>query len=347
MHSIGIAGIGFMGMVHYLTYEQVRGARVVAVASDDPARREGDWRGIKGNFGPPGKTMDLADVERFADAFDMVRCEAIDVVDICLPPALHADVAVAALEAGKHVFCEKPIALSTNDAARMKRAAEKNKRLLMVGHVLPFFPEYAWALKVIASGEFGKPIGGAFRRVISEPTWLANYWDANKVGGPMLDLHVHDAHFIRLVFGMPTQVTTTGRTKSDLAQFWHSQFAFADGAVVEATSGTIDQPGRPFDHGFEIQLERAALAFQFAIHGKQASYLCPPTLFTPDGKVRRPKLGDGDPMLAFLAELKQVKLCLDANDMKGPLDVNLAVDALKLAEAQTKSLSTGKAVKMK
>ncbi len=347
MHRIGIAGIGFMGMVHYLTYQQVRGLSVSAIASDEPKRREGDWRGIKGNFGPPGEKMDLSGVERFADAFDMVESDDIDVVDICLPPALHADVAVAALNAGKHVFCEKPIALTADDARRMRKAAEKNNRLLMVGHVLPFFPEYAWALKVIASGEFGKPIGGAFRRVISDPTWLANYWEAEKVGGPMLDLHIHDAHFIRLVFGMPNQVSTIGRTKNGLAQFWHSQFAFSDGAVVEATSGTVDQQGRPFDHGFEIHLEQATLAFQFAVHGKQANYLCAPTLFTNDGKVKHPKLGDGDPMHAFLAELKQVKQCLDAGSVSGPLDATLAVDALKLSEAQTNSLSSGKAVKIK
>jgi len=58
----------------------------------------------------------------------------------------------------------------------------------------------------------------------------------------MLDLHVHDAHFIRLVFGMPQEVTTTGRLRDGLPEFWHTQFRFADpNLIVEATSGTIDQ----------------------------------------------------------------------------------------------------------
>jgi predicted dehydrogenase len=292
--------------------------------------------------------MDLSGVEKFADALDMVNSDKIDAVDICLPPAMHAEVAVAALSAGKHVLSEKPIALTVADAQRMAKAAAKNDRVLMVGHVLPFFPEYAWALKVIESGEYGRPIGGSFRRVISDPAWLASFWRADQVGGPMLDLHIHDAHFIRLVFGMPEQVHSIGRMRNGLAEFWHSQFMYGpQGAVVEATSGTINQQGRPFDHGFEIHLEGATLVFQFATHGKTGSYLCPPTLFAADGKVKRPKLGDGDPMNAFLAELKQVAASLENQQAAGPLDAALAVDALKLAEAQTKSLSSGKAVKLK
>ena len=347
MQRIGIAGIGFMGMVHYLSYEKVRGAKVSAIASDMPERLQGDWRKIKGNFGPPGKKMDLAGIEQYADAFEMVKSDAIDAVDVCLPPALHADVAIAALNAGKHVFCEKPIALTVRDAKRMAAAAAKNKRLLMIGHVLPFFPEYTWARKLIDSGDYGKLLGGSFRRVISDPAWLTHFWSADQVGGPMLDLHIHDAHFIRLLFGMPTGVTTTGRMRNGLAEFWHSQFGFGDaGYTVEATSGTINQQGRSFDHGFEIHLEGATLAFQFAIHGKQGSYLCQPTLFASDGKVKRPKLGDGDPMNAFRAELQQVSDCLRTGTSAGPLDAQLAVDALKLCEAQTKSLATGKTVKL-
>src|SRR5690606_1342222 len=136
-----------------------------------------------------------------------------------------------------------PMALAADQADEMNAAAAKAGRPLMIGHVLPFFPEYTWAREVIASGKYGKLLGGAFRRVISEPTWLQHYWDPDRVGGPMLDLHVHDAHFIRLLFGMPTSVATTGRERNGLAQFWHSQFHFAGGEVVEATSGTIDQQG--------------------------------------------------------------------------------------------------------
>ena len=59
MTNIGITGLGFMGMIHYLAYERTRGAKVKAICETQPDRLAGDWRSIKGNFGPQGKKMDL------------------------------------------------------------------------------------------------------------------------------------------------------------------------------------------------------------------------------------------------------------------------------------------------
>ena len=148
-------------------------------------------------------------------------------------------------------------------AGRWSRRRRRRGDSSCIAHVLPFFPEYQWARKVIASGKYGGLKGGAFRRVIAEPTWLEKFWSPDHIGGPMLDLHVHDAHFIRLLFGMPQEVTATGRMRDGLAEFWHAQFRFANpNHVVEATSGTIDQQGRAFDHGFEIHLERCDARFR-------------------------------------------------------------------------------------
>lgn len=345
MVRIGIAGIGFMGMVHYLSYQKVRGATVVAIAEPDPQRRAGDWTGIQGNFGPRGEQMDLSGVAAYASLDEMLADESIDLVDLTLPPAAHAPATLAALKAGKAVFCEKPMALAAADAKRMQQAATRAGLPLLIGHVLPFFPEYAWARKVIASGKYGKLLGGAFKRVVSEPTWLKNFWDPDQVGGPMYDLHVHDAHFIRLLFGMPKCVTTTGRERNSLPQFWHSQFAFDSGAVVEATSGTIDQQGRSFQHGFEIHLERATLAFDFAVLGGEGRYLCPPTLIENRG-AKPAKLTGGDPMDAFEAELREVVQCVRTGSPSEVLSGELALDAMLLCQRQAESLRSGKTVRV-
>jgi UDP-N-acetylglucosamine 3-dehydrogenase len=69
----------------------------------------------------------------------------IEAVDLCVPNHLHRALAVRALEAGKHVLCEKPIALSLEDADAMLAAADRNGRFLMIGHVLRFWPEYVRA----------------------------------------------------------------------------------------------------------------------------------------------------------------------------------------------------------
>jgi predicted dehydrogenase len=343
MIRIGIAGVGFMGMIHYLSYQKLKDVKVVALCEQNEKRLTGDWRDIKGNFGPPGAMMDLTGVNTYTQLDEMLADDSVDVVDITLPPALHADIAVKALANGKHVFTEKPMAMTVGDCDRMVAAAKKANRLLIVGHVLPFFPEYTWALRLIRSGEYGKLIGGSFRRVISDPTWLRNYWEADQVGGPMLDLHIHDAHFIRLAFGIPTSVVTRGSTKNGLAKNWHTLFEYPAYAV-HATSGTIDQQGRGFNHGFEIHLEKATLLFEFAVIGGEGRYLCEPTLLDSNGNATPAKLSGGDPMDGFEAEMREVTTCIRDNRNSDILGCDLARDAILLCHKQSESLASGEPV---
>ena len=106
----------------------------------------------------------------------------------------------------------------------MLRAAETSGKLLLIGHVLPFNPEYAMAYELVKSGKYGRLLGGSFKRVISDPAWLPDFYDPDRIGGPMLDLHIHDAHFIRLLFGMPVSVVSQGRMRGSVVEFFNSQF---------------------------------------------------------------------------------------------------------------------------
>jgi predicted dehydrogenase len=343
MINVGIVGLGFMGMIHYLSYQRIPGIRVAAICELDEKRLTGDWTDIRGNFGPPGTQMDLAGINTTTRLEDLLSDEQLDLIDVTLPPALHKASTVAALAAGKHVFCEKPMSLKLGDCDEMAAAAESHHRQLFVGHVLPFFPEYAWALQVVSSGTYGAIRGGAFRRVISDPAWLKNFWIADQVGGPLMDLHVHDAHFIRLLFGMPQGVSSRGRLRQGLPEFWHSQFDYgATGPTVVATSGTIDQQGRPFNHGFEIHLEQATLLFEFAVVGDAPSYLCPPTILHANGEVQRVELGGGDPIDAFEAELREVAECVREKRSSDVLNSQLARDAVQLCEMQAHSLAASR-----
>lgn len=347
MIRVGLVGLGFIGWIHWLAYQKLAGVRVAAICESDKRRLTGDLRGIQGNFGPPGEQIDLTGIAAY-DKFDQLLADPnVDLVDISLPTSLHADMAIRALEAGKHVLCEKPMALRLTDCERMVAAATKANRLLMIGHVLPFFPEYDWALKTIRGGDYGALRGGAFRRVIADPAWMQGFWSAERIGGPMLDLHVHDAHFIRLVFGMPTEVTTTGRMREGLPEFWHSQFRFADRElVVAATSGTINQQGRGFNHSFEIHLERATLMFDFAVIGGEGKYLCEPVLLDDQGGVQKAQLAGGDPIDAFVNELREVVHSVRDGKASEILGAILAQDAMRLCEKQAESLRCGRSVKV-
>ncbi len=348
MVKIGILGVGFMGMVHYLSYQKIGGAQVVALCDANAARLQGDWRDIQGNFGPRGTQMDLSGIATYQEIDQLLQDPQIDLVDICLPPAAHADTAVAALEHGKHVFCEKPMAMKISDTQRMIAASETSQRQLMIGHVLPMFPEYDYAIKAIQSGNYGKLLGGHFRRVINDPSWVSNFYHPEIVGGPMLDLHIHDAHFIRLVFGKPKTVTTSGRMRGDVAEYFHSQFEFDDPNVtVLATSGVVDQQARSFLHGYEIHMESATLLFEFAVIDNEPRVLMPCTILPKTGKSQlAPLQGTGDPMEAFLAELTHMVEGIQSSRPADFLNPALAQDALLLCHKQTDSLRKRRPVKI-
>jgi predicted dehydrogenase len=344
MINVGIAGVGFMGMIHYLAYQKVAGAKVRALCEQNQKRLAGDWRDIKGNFGPRGTMMDLSGIDRYPELDELVADGNLDLIDVCLPPSLHAKVAIAALKAGKHVFCEKPIALNPADAKRMVDTARKAGKQLMIGQVLPFFPEYKFAYEAITSGKYGKLLGGHFRRIISDPLWIPDFYNPQTVGGPMIDLHVHDAHFIRLVCGMPTWVQSVGSMRGEVVERFSTQFRFADkDLVVTAASGVINQQGRPFAHGYEIYLERATLLFDSGGMIKEPAGAVPLSVLTDDGKVQRPKLRGGD---AFADELKEVIRSVRGNTPSKLLAGELACDAVVLCQKQTESVRRGRAVKV-
>jgi predicted dehydrogenase len=345
MIRVGIAGIGFMGMIHYLAYQKVKGVKVAALCEQQRERLAGDWRAIKGNFGPAGTMMDLRGIATYEQIDQMLADPKIDAVDICLPPAAHAPVAIAALKAGKHVFCEKPIALAAADATRMVKAAASAGKQLMIGHVLPFFPEYAFAYKAATSGKYGKLLGGHFKRIISDPQWLKDFYDPEKIGGPMLDLHVHDAHFIRLLCGMPKTVNTTGRMRGKVAEYFVSQVGFDNPSlVVSAASGVIHQQGRGFCAGFEIHFEKATLLYDFAVIDGQPELNMPLTVLLANGKVERPTMKSADPVDPFVDELSEAGKALKSGKPSALLDGTLARDAVVLCQKQTESLSKRKAV---
>lgn len=340
MVKVGIAGLGFMGMTHYNAYKKVRGAKVCAICEKDPQRLAGDWRSIKGNFGPRGEVVNLEGIAQYSELDQMMADPNVDMIDICLPPSMHAKTAIWALKAGKHVVCEKPIALKPADAQRMVRTAQQAGKMLMIAHVLPFVPEYRFAYRAITGGKYGRVLGGHFNRVISDPLWLPDFYDPNGCGGPMIDLHIHDAHFIRVIFGMPKAVQSVGRMRGEVVEFFNTQFLFDDPSLtVTATCGVINQQARPFTHGYEIHLERATLVFD--------SWMgMPLTVLTNKGEAVRPRLGEPDMVAAFPIELGEAVRSIRTNTASPLLDGRLARDALILGHKQTQSVVSKKAVKV-
>jgi predicted dehydrogenase len=225
----------------------------------------------------------------------------------------------------------------------MVEAARKAGRHLFAGHVLPFVPEYAEARKIIDEGRHGKLLGGWFKRIISDPTWLPDFYDPARVGGPLIDLHVHDAHLIRLLFGMPTSVTTQGRRRGKVVEYCNTMFSFPNRSlVVGAASGVIQQQGRAFTHGFEIHLEKATLQYDFAVIGGQGKLILPLTIYDDKGGVTQPPLGDGDPILAFVGEIGEIVRSLESGRPSPILSGDLARDAVALCRMQEEAVASSR-----
>ncbi|MBL8865716.1 MAG: Gfo/Idh/MocA family oxidoreductase [Planctomycetia bacterium] len=341
MVRIGLVGVGFMGRIHYLASQRLTGAKVVAVCSRDKAKLAGDWTNTRGNFGPEPGRVDLAGVKTYESYDAMLADPEIDLVDICNPTDQHPAFALAALKAGKHVLVEKAIALQPAQADEMLAAAKAAGKLLMVAHVLPFFPEFAYAADAVRSGQYGKLLGAHFQRVISKPDWSADIGDASKTGGPAVDLHIHDTHFIGLLAGVPKAVFAAGLVDpSGAVNYLTTQYLYGPGGPsVTCSSGAVSMSGRPFVHGFEIYLEKATLVYN---SGGPAL-----TLLTADGQSSQPTLaGGGDPISAFAAEIQTAVDAVMSGREPDLLSGTLARNALVLCHKECESVKNGRIVEM-
>jgi predicted dehydrogenase len=338
MTRIGLVGIGFMGMIHYLAARKLKGAEVVAICSRDEKKLAGDWRDIKGNFGPRGEMMDLSRLKKYRALDDMLADPDIDMIDVCNPTHLHPESALKGLAAGKHVLVEKAISLQPAEADAMVATAKKAGKLLMVAHVLPFFPEFAFAAQAIRGGSFGKLLGGHFKRVISKPDWSAEIGDASKTGGPAVDLHIHDTHFIGLVAGVPKSVFATGLVEKDAVTYLTTSYLYGPGGpAITCASGAVAMKGREFVHGYEIYLEKATLVYE--------SGTCPLTVLHADGRSEKPTLAGGaEATAAFTLELQAAIDGIAAGKEPDLLSGALARDALVLCHKECESVKTGRIV---
>jgi predicted dehydrogenase len=246
MLNIALVGCGFMGRMHANVYQMLPNATVAGVVG----RRRDKVKAFAEEFNlSPFKSFEQA----LADP-------AVQAVDICLPTFLHADHAVAAAEAGKHVICEKPMALTVAEADRMVAAARANNVVLMIAHCIRFWPEYERLKELIDSGELGRLLSINLTRYGQFPTWGSDNWlgDESKCGGAALDMHVHDTDFALHILGEPTETFSRGsRDERGISQIF-TTMTFAEGTIAHLEGGWNLPPGTPFKMMYRAIFERGA-----------------------------------------------------------------------------------------
>ena len=260
--KVAIVGFGGIARAHAKGYKKLADegfpVKVVALCDVDPNKFEGE---IKINLGSAGSQNFFTDVPRFigADALLEAGIE-FDMADICVPDYLHKELTIKLLAAGKHVLCEKPMALNTPDCLEMIEAAKKAGTRFMVGQCLRFAPEYVYLKKLVDSGEYGKPKSIFMNRFSISPTWgFEDFFRKTEgCGGSIMNLHIHDIDVCRFMFGEPKAVSCISYDADAKWAMVNSRLLY-DGFFVVANSSFDEAPKVPFLADFRVRFEGASV----------------------------------------------------------------------------------------
>jgi predicted dehydrogenase len=335
MTRVALIGAGFIGRNHFNQYEKMTGrAKVVAICDTEENRRTGDWSNVGGNIADAkGTKRDLGDVRPVADWHEVIEAADVDMVDICVPTYLHAEMAIAGLQAGKHVLCEKPMALTVEDCDRMLAAAKNAPGKFMIAQCIRFWPECVCVKELVQTKPFGLLKALHLRRQAATPDYTLNNWalDPALAGGAILDLHVHDIDYAIHMLGKPKAVHAQAYRKPNGAvDRVHALWDYGPDLVVQL-EGTWDlPPAFGFNMGITAVFETAAVVFDLNT-GK------PLTIMKPDGSTETPKLLPND---GYFREIEYFLQCIDRNETPTVSTPRESRDAVAIAMAEKKSAET-------
>ena len=265
--NVGILGLGFMGQTHLGAYRAAheRGFenRLTAICDADPQRRTGR-SAAGGNIGAKDEGVDLfdpAEVRAYAEPAELFADPEVELISICTHTDTHVDLAIQALEVGKHVLVEKPVATTAAPVERLAAAAREASTLCMPAHCIRFWPGGDWLRDRIVGKTYGAVRSAVFRRLASKPAWAPDFYrDSARTGGALVDLHIHDADFIRWCFGAPESVTAAGNL-DHLTALYH----YPDGpSHVVAEGGWDHTPGFQFQMRYIVVFEEATAEFDLS-----------------------------------------------------------------------------------
>lgn len=335
MKKIAIVGFGFMGKTHYGAWKKCPGARVVAVCDSNLAQLTAK---VTGNIKGAADNNALPASVKVWDDFDRMLCAGgFDIVDITLPTPLHARMSIAALNAGYHVLCEKPMAITLRECDAMLAAAKASGRCFLVAQSVRFFPEYRALAGMIRSGMYGKVLAADFSRFMAVPKWSpkGGSWllDETKSGGLFVDTHVHDTDFIVSVFGLPKSVLAKGiRSPHGYTEHTTTWYDYGDGKIITSDSSYAAADSLLWDAAARVFFERATVYL-----GGQ--YKSPFTVYPQGGKPFTPKLGRRS---GYEEEVRYFLALTEGKTLETVLTAEEARMSIRVVLAERQSAELGK-----
>lgn len=322
--DVALIGAGFIARTHLAAWTAL-GARVRIHSTDGQAQC------LAEEFGAVTATC----LEQALDG--------ADIADICTPTPTHRDLALEALRAGTHVVCEKPLALTAEDARVMADAANQAGLHLFPAHVVRYFPAYARARQTLREGNLGRIAVARFSRSGRYPTWSPWFADAALSGGILTDQMLHDIDIARWLFGDVVRIHATQHGHHTALA--HKAPVAAGSATLTHASGVITHveghwgpPATPFQYTFHIAGSNGTLTHDSLAHPALRIATSAP------GETEGVPTGDGgeDPFLAQLREFATA--CADGPAPRVSAEDGVA--AVRLAEAARTSAATGRAIEL-
>jgi len=308
-----------MGGVHLNAYANIPEVEVVGVA-------DANWESAVAGAG-------MAGARPYASYDELVAAEDVEVVDVCLPTALHKDLALKAAGEGRHVILEKPIARTIDDARETLDAFSGGGPRLFVGHVVRFFPEYVRIKDKIEAGELGTiGVVRTSRRSPFLTGWNDWYADWRVSGGVLVDLLIHDFDFLRWTLGNIERVYARGVQGREYNRLDYALVTLRfEGGAIAHVEGHWGYPG-PFNYSIEVAGSRAILS---------ADSTEPATMNLISSRAEAPDLVSGKS--PYERELAHFVRCI-ATGEEPVVKPDDAYEALRISLAATESIVKGEPV---
>ncbi|MFA5646254.1 MAG: Gfo/Idh/MocA family oxidoreductase [Candidatus Ratteibacteria bacterium] len=335
MIKVAVIGAGFMGSMHAEIYKHFPDIKIAGIV---------DSRGEKAK-----SLAEKVGSIPFYDAEQVFAREDITLIDVCLPTYLHKEFVLKAAEAGKDVICEKPIALTLEDAEEMIEVCEKRRVRFMVGHVIRFWPEYDWLKSIADSGRIGKLLSITCTRLSPTPVWGWDSWltDTSRSGNCLFDLHIHDTDYLLYLVGKkPLKLYSTGLKSNGGYSHIFTNFTFPDGVQASAEGGWDFPANFPFYMAFTATFEKAIVEFN--------SKNLPLTVYHREGKVEHPPMknvpiqanagGNISDLGGYYFELRYFFEHILANKPTAVITPNDARNSLEIILKEQESADTGKEI---
>jgi predicted dehydrogenase len=329
MVKVGIIGAGYIGRIHaYIIQKEIESAAVTAVTDSVADKGKGLAYELGADFYP--------------DVRSMLKSDGFDTVAVCTPTLSHSEYVILAAQEKKHIFCEKPLAMSIPDADRMIEAVHKNGVKAMSGHVLRFWPVYVKVKETLENGELGIPVHGFCERLLTIPDWPEGGWHIkqNCDAGAALDVQIHDLDYLAWIFGKPVKVRSEGIYKPAYGGWMHiiTHIVFESGQFGHAQAGWGFPRSYPFTMTIRILCHEGAAEWNFKA-GKlleTRGQIPPLTIYKKDGTQKIEDVSPEDPFILqwkyFIECIEQDRKITRATFGDGRNALNLALSSIESAK---------------